>query len=422
MAIHVPINQSTDLADVNLYDIDAVLKGLIRLHGGAWGEDLLMRFGEFVGSSEAIELAVLSNTNLPALHTRTRFGQRIDEVKYDRAYHELMAASIAHGAHSLSWRDSREGAHLVRAALLFLAFQNEAGHCCPISMTHAAIAALRKQPDIAQRWERLITSNSYDRRSIPAEQKMGLTVGMSMTESQGGSDVRANLTTAQPIDQAGAGNLYTLHGWKWFCSAPMSDFFLITAKASKGLSCFLVPRWTPDGKRNNFFILGLKDKLGNRCNASAEIQLDGALGWLIGEEGRGIPTIIEMVNHTRLDCALSSAALMRQAVLQAMHHCRYRSAFGKRLIDQPLMNNVLADLSLESEAALQLAMRVARSYDRAASDEGEALFKRIASAVAKYWICKRAPVVVADALECLGGNGYVEESPMPRLFRESPLL
>jgi putative acyl-CoA dehydrogenase len=422
MATHTVFNQAKALVGYNLFESDALLQELIKRYGAEWAEERLKGFGKFAGSAVGIGLGIDANTNLPVLKTHSRFGERIDQVDFHPSYHKLMAASIEAGAHSLPWTDPRDGAHVARAALLYMAFQNEAGHCCPISMTYSAIPALRKQPELAKVWEPLITSTKYDSRFIPFMHKTGVTIGMGMTEKQGGSDVRANTTKAVPVGAAGAGQEYHLTGHKWFCSAPMSDAFLILAQTDKGPSCFLVPRFKPTGEKNAIFIQRLKDKLGNKSNASSEIELENALGFLIGDEGRGVPTIIEMVNHTRLDCIISSAALMRQSTLQAMHHCHHRSAFGKLLSEQPLMVNVLADLALESEAALRLTMRVARSYDAADSSPKEAQFKRIASAIAKYWVCKRAPMAVAEALECFGGNGYVEEGPMPRLFRESPLL
>jgi putative acyl-CoA dehydrogenase len=335
-----------------------------------------------------------------------------------------MRTSIGHGMHSLPWTNPQDGAHVARAAMLYMAFQNEAGHCCPVSMTYSAIPTLRKQPDLAAIWEPRICSTDYDERHLPAHLKRGITIGMGMTEKQGGSDIRANTTEARPQveSEVGGGQAYLLTGHKWFCSAPMSDAFLILAKTAKGVSCFFVPRFKPDGSKNTLRIQRLKDKLGNHSNASSELEFVDALGWLVGEEGRGVPTLIEMVNHTRLDCMLGASALMRQATVQALHHARERSAFGKKLVDQPLMANVLADLSLESEAAIRMTMRVARAYDQHQNSASEAAFKRIASAISKYWICKRAPMHVAEALECLGGNGYVEAGPMPRLFRESPLL
>jgi putative acyl-CoA dehydrogenase len=426
---HTVFNQAKALVDYNMFTTDHVLRDLVRLYGADWANGRLDQFGRFAGSSEGIELAVQANNYEPVLHTHDRFGNRIDKVEFHPAYHRLMQASVEAGIHSLPWTDARQGAHVARAALLYMAFQNEAGHCCPISMTYSVIPALRKQPALAAQWEALICSSSYDSSFLPASRKTGLTVGMGMTEKQGGSDVRANTTRAVPADdpavnQAPAPGIkpYLLTGHKWFCSAPMSDAFLLLAQTDKGLSCFFVPRWRPDGSLNALRIQRLKDKLGNRSNASSEIELEEALGYLVGEEGRGVPTIIEMVNHTRLDCMIGAAALMRQSALQAANHASGRSAFGKVLIDQPLMAGVLADLALESEAAIRMTMRVAQAYDRHTSSTAEAQFKRIASAISKYWICKRAPMQVAEALECMGGNGYVEEGPMPRLFRESPLL
>ena len=422
MATHTVLNQAKPLIDYNLFDSDALLQELIKRYGAEWAEERLKGFGFYAGSAFGIGNAIDANAHPPVLKTHSRFGERIDQVDFHPSYHQLMSASIAAGTHSLPWTEPRQGAHVARAALLYMAFQNEAGHCCPVSMTYSAIPALRKQPDIAALWEPLITSNNYDGRFIPYMHKTGVTIGMGMTEKQGGSDVRANTTKAVPVGAGGPGKEYLLTGHKWFCSAPMSDAFLILAQTEKGVSCFLVPRFKPNEEKNAIFIQRLKDKLGNKSNASSEIELENALGFLIGEEGRGVPTIIEMVNHTRLDCIIGSAALMRQSLLQAKHHCHHRSAFGKLLSEQPLMVNVLADLALEWEAALRLTMRVAQSYDRAETSAKEAQFKRIVSAIAKYWVCKRAPMAVAEALECFGGNGYVEEGPMPRLFRESPLL
>lgn len=406
---HEVFNQAVPLEDYDLYSTDPIL----RASTPAWAQERLQVFGTFCGSAEAIELGFQANRNGPVLQTHSRFGHRIDEVEFHPAYHRLMQASIEHGVHNMPWIEVRAGAHTARAGLLYIAAQNEAGHCCPVSMTYAVVPALRKQPDLAAIWEPRITSSKYDPRMIPADQKAGVTIGMGMTEKQGGSDVRANTTRAET---RGDGS-WAITGHKWFCSAPMSDAFLMLAQAPRGLSCFLVPRFTASGVRNAVAIQRLKDKLGNRSNASSEIELHRAEAYLVGEQGRGVATIIDMVNHTRLDCTVSSAALMRQALVQAIHHCRHRAAFGKLLIDQPLMTNVLADLALEWEAATRLAFRVAESYD----DPTQGPFRRIASAIAKYWVCKRTPVMIAEALECLGGNGYVEESILPRLFRESPL-
>ena len=420
-ATHNVFNQASALVGYNLFGNDKVLKDGVQRAGASWADEQLTVFGALMGSEAVQLLAVQANENEPVLHTHDRFGHRIDQVDFHPSWHEMMRMSVEHRVHSLPWSDPRPGAHVARAAMMFMAYQTEAGHCCPISMTYSAVPALRRQSDLAAIWEPMIVSNQYDLRYRPAAQKTGIIMGMAMTEKQGGSDVRANTTRAVPVCKGGPGGEYLITGHKWFCSAPMSDAFLVLAKTEKGVSCFLVPRWLPDGTRNVFNIQRLKDKLGNRSNASSEVEFENTLGWLVGEEGRGVPTIIEMVNHTRLDCAIGSAALMRQATVQAVHHCSQREAFGKKLINQPLMKNVLADLAVESEAATRLMMRVARAYDQQGKSEGEAAFKRIASAIAKYWLCKRAPAHVVEALECHGGNGYVEASVMPRLFRESPL-
>jgi putative acyl-CoA dehydrogenase len=373
---------------------------------------MLDEFGAKVGTAEAIEWGTLANQNPPVLQTHDRYGKRRDEVEYHPAYHQLMRLSVEHGVHNLPWANPRPGAHVARAALAMLASQNEAGHVCPISMTYSAVPVLRGNAGLAREWEPRVHANVYDASLRPASQKTGALIGMAMTEKQGGSDVRANTTRADGI---GNGE-YVLDGHKWFCSAPMCDAFLVLAQAPGGLTCFFLPRFTPDGKRNGFHLQRLKSKLGNRSNASSEIEFHGAWATRVGEEGRGVATIIEMVNHTRLDCIMGSAALMRQALVQAIHHARHRRAFGKALIDQPLMRNVLADLAMESEAATLLLMRVARGFD-----EGDRGFARLAVAIGKFWVSKRAPAHAAEALECLGGNGYVEESMMPRLYREAPL-
>ena len=422
MQTHTVLNQASPLVNYDMFKTDIVLHDLIQRYDASWANKLLSEFGSFAGSEQGILLACQANENEPVLHNWDRFGKRIDRVEFHPAYHELMQKSVEFGIHSLPWDKTQAGGHVARAAMMYMSFQNEAGHCCPISMTYSVIPSLRRQPELAAIWEPKIRSRVYDGRYLPFTEKNGLTMGMAMTEKQGGSDVRANTTRAVPAGQPGAGKEYRITGHKWFCSAPMSDGFLMLAQTEKGLSCFLVPRFEPDGTRNKILVQRLKDKMGNKSNASSEIELEGALAWLIGDEGRGVPTIIEMVNHTRLDCILGASALMRQSTLQALHHCHQRSAFGKVLSEQPLMMNVLADLSLESEAAARMAMRVASAYDRCEDNESEKLFKRIGSAITKYWICKRAPMHVAEALECFGGNGYVESGPMPRLFRESPLL
>jgi len=413
-ATHSVFNQSPPLIDTNLFTSDLALVDAVRREGAAWAIANLEEFGRLVGSREAIAWGSQANEFTPVLRTHDRWGNRIDEVEFHPSWHEWMRLSVGARLHDLPWMDPRPGAHVARAALFFLASQTESGHLCPISMTYSSIPALRREPHVAAIWERRILSGQYDPRCRPATEKTGVLIGMAMTEKQGGSDVRANTTRAVSVDD----REYLLTGHKWFCSAPMCDAFLVLAQAPGGLTCFLLPRWTPDGTRNRFFLQRLKNKLGNRSNASSEVEFDDAFAWRIGEEGRGVATIIEMVTHTRLDCVLGSAALMRQAMVQALHHARHRSAFGKKLLDQPLMRNVLADLALESEAATLLALRLARAFDRR-QEEGP--FQRIATAVAKYWICKRAPVHVGEAMECLGGNGYVEESLLPRLYREIPL-
>jgi putative acyl-CoA dehydrogenase len=414
-------NQPPPLDNFNLYDSDCALQEAVHREGGGWIDAEARRLGELLGKPETINLGVLANRFPPELRTHDRFGYRIDEVSYHPAYHELMRIGLETQSHSLPWIEKRPGAHVARAVLVMLRHQIDEGTSCPLTMTFAAIPSLRLQPELATEWEPRALSSVYDPRSVPAVEKRGVLLGMGMTERQGGSDVRANTTRAEPLRSSGPGHEYRVTGHKWFCSAPMSDAFLILAQAPAGLSCFLLPRWRSDGTRNAFHLLRLKDKLGNRSNASSEVEFRGASARLVGEEGRGIPTIIEMVRHTRLDCALGSAASMRKAVAEATHHAAHRSVFGRRLIDQPLMRNVLADLCLESEATTALAMRLARGFDRSGEDEHEQKFTRIATAIAKYWITKRAPMVVAEALECSGGNGYIEESPLPRLYRDAPL-
>ncbi len=419
MPTHEVQNQVPPLVGYNLFATDRVLGEALSREGGDWVADQAHQLGEILGREEVVQWGFDANNNPPVLHTHDARGERIDEVRFHPSWHSLMRLSVSFGLHSLPWGEPRPGAHVARGALFFLSAQNEGGHGCPISMTYAGVPALRREAKVAREWVPRITTSEYDQRFIPADQKTGVLLGMAMTEKQGGSDVRANTSRATPAGPSGSGEEYRLTGHKWFCSAPMCDAFLMLAHAPGGLSCFLVPRWKPDGRRNNFFLQRLKNKLGNRSNASSEIEFENAFGTLIGDEGRGVRTILEMVNHTRLDCALGSAAAMRQAVVQAAHHTRHRAAFGRKLIDQPLMRNVLADLCLESEAATVLAMRLARSCDR--DDEREARFRRIATAVAKYWVCRRSAACVAEALECHGGNGFVEDSIMPRLYRESPL-
>jgi putative acyl-CoA dehydrogenase len=417
-ATHEVTNQPPPFADRNLFaDNVPLVEALEREAGGAWRERLHAA-GRFWGGAP-IEWGAQANAHPPVLHTHDRFGHRIDEVEFHPAWHELMGAGVRDGLHALPWTTGAPGAHAARAALYQCAVQAEAGFGCPLTMTFAAVPALRAQPDLADEWVPRLTAGTYDPELKPADAKPSALCGMAMTEKQGGSDVRANTTVATPVN---GGDEYELTGHKWFCSAPMCDLFLVLAQTGEGLSCFALPRVLPDGTRNaGFRIQRLKDKLGNRSNASSEIEFHAARARLVGEPGRGVPTIIKMVNHTRLDCVIGAAGGMRAAVAQATWHAAHRAAFGARLADQPAMGNVLADLAIEAEAATLTAMRLARAYDEAADDPRAELFKRLATAVAKYHVCKRVPGHAAEALECLGGNGYVEASGMPRLYREAPL-
>ena len=414
---HVVANQVPPLLDYNPASSPVLLEALIR-EGGQWGVDEVTELGAIAGGATAQRWGDLADRNRPILHTHDRYGHRVDEIEYDPAYHELMRTAIAHGLHGAPWADDRPGAHVVRAAKMSV-WTPEPGHVCPISMTYAVVPALRHNPDLAAVYEPLLTSRVYDPELTPPDTKAGITAGMSMTEKQGGSDVRAGTSQAVPN---GDGS-YTLTGHKWFTSAAMSDVYLVLAQAPGGLSCFFLPKVLPDGSRNRMFIQRLKNKLGNHGNASSEIEYEGAIVWLVGEEGRGVPTIIEMVNMTRLDCTLGSATSMRQGLAMAIHHVAHRKAFGAYLIDQPLMRNVIAALAVEAEAATIVAMRMAGAADAAVrGDERETLLRRIGLAASKYWVCKRATPHVAEAMECLGGNGYAEESGMPRLYREAPLM
>ncbi|MEU6461380.1 acyl-CoA dehydrogenase family protein [Streptomyces sp. NPDC046976] len=419
IATHDVTNQPPPLAPYDSSDDTALLEGL-RREGAGWAEEEIRRLGARAGSAAAQEWAEQANVNEPVLRTHDRYGNRIDEVDFHPSWHHLMRAAVEAGLAGSAWADERPGAHVARTAGGLVWGHTEAGHGCPTSMTYAAVPALRAQPELAKVYEPLLTSRMYEPGLRVPTEKPGLIAGMGMTEKQGGSDVRTNTTTATPTAEPG---VYTLRGHKWFTSAPMSDVFLVLAQAPGGLSCFLVPRVLPDGSRNTFRIQRLKDKLGNRSNASSEPEFDRTVAWLVGPEGRGVKTIIEMVNCTRLDCVMSSATLMRKTLVEAGHHARHRSAFGARLFEQPLMCNVLADLALESEAATTLTLRLAGAADRAVrGDAGEHAFRRIATAVGKYWVTKRGPAFTAEALECLGGNGYVEDSGMPRHYREAPLL
>jgi putative acyl-CoA dehydrogenase len=425
---HTVFNQAPPLEGVDVFSSNLPLVEGVEREGAGWVRERASALGQVVGGEPQQLWGRLANENKPVLRTHDRYGNRIDEVEFHPAWHKLMRMGVEHELHSLPWTSDEPNAHTARAALYMTAMQAEAGFACPITMTFAVVPALRAQPELAAEWEPLLTATGYDPRLIPAQEKGSALAGMAMTEKQGGSDVRANTTVARALNGGGAGAEYEIRGHKWFCSAPMCDMFLVLAQTDEGLSCFLLPRILPDGTRNEFYIQRLKDKLGNHSNASGEIELHGTWARMVGEPGRGVPTIIEMVGHTRLDCVIGSAAGMRMGVVSATHHAAHRQAFGRTLIDQPLMRNVLADLCLESEATTALAMRLARAYDEAHADaeNGEndtdaQLFKRLATAVGKYWTCKRAPNHAFESLECLGGNGYVEESGMPRLYREAPL-
>jgi putative acyl-CoA dehydrogenase len=419
-ATHEVINQPVELSDFNLYDSDAALKEAAPREGAGWATDGLKAFGARAGSAEYLEQGPLANRNPPELDTHDRYGRRVDLVRFHPSYHALMRSGIEAGLHSSPWTEPGEGAHVARAARYYLQNQVEAGHCCPITMTFAATPCLRLQPDLAEQWLPKVQARVYDPRNVPAERKESATIGMAMTEKQGGSDVRANATRAIPVGVEGGGHAYELVGHKFFVSAPMCDAFLVLAQAPLGLSCFLVPRWRPDGTKNPLQVIRLKRKMGNVSNASSETELRGALGWMVGPEGRGVPTIIEMVAMTRFDCMIGSSAGMRMAVAQAIDHCRQRKAFGALLIDQPIMTAVLADLAIEAEAALTLTMRIARALDHRDDPHEDALV-RIGAAIGKYWICKRAPGHAYEALECIGGSGLMEDGPMPRLYREAPV-
>jgi putative acyl-CoA dehydrogenase len=433
---HVVANQPPPLAGVDVFSGNVALVEATKREGASWALPRAAELGRFVGGEPQQLWGRLANENKPVLRTHDRYGHRIDEVEFHPAWHELMKMGVEHELHSLPWTSSEPAAHAARAALYMTAMQAEAGFACPITMTFAVLPALRAQPELLEEWGPLVTATTYDPRLIPAREKGSAIAGMGMTEKQGGSDVKANTSVARPVGAGGPGAEYLLTGHKWFCSAPMSDLFLVLAQTEspggepEGVSCFLLPRVLPDGSRNVFAIQRLKDKLGNHSNASSEVEFHDTWVRMVGEPGRGVPTIIEMVGHTRLDCVIGGAAGMRAGVAQATWHAAHRKAFGKLLVDQPLMRNVLADLCVESEAATVLAMRLARAYDEAGEESpasgGEELsdahlFKRLATAVGKYWVCKRAPNHAFESLECLGGNGYVEESGMPRLYREAPL-
>jgi putative acyl-CoA dehydrogenase len=417
---HEVINQPQELADYNLFASDTALKDAVAREGAQWAMGELDRFGAQIGRAEHLELGTFANRHLPEFDPHDRYGRRIDLVRFHPAYHTLMRTSVEAGLHSSPWTDPVPGAHVVRAAGFFMHSQVDAGHGCPISMTFAAVPCLKAQPDLAREWLPKITARVYDPRNAPASEKQGLTIGMAMTEKQGGSDVRANTTRAFPIGIEGPGEAYELVGHKFFVSAPMCDAFLVLAQAPGGLSCFLMPRWRPDGTKNPLQLQRLKKKSGNASNASSETELRGALAWMVGPEGRGVATIIEMVAMTRFDCMLLSAAGMRLATSQAIDHCRQRTAFGRPLVEQPIMQNVLADLAIETEAAIALSMRMARATDNR-SEASEEHLARLVMPLGKYWICKRGPAHAYEAMECIGGSGVMEESPMQRIYREQPI-
>lgn len=409
---HEVSNQVPPLEDVDLFSGDRALHDAVRHWGGAGHIERLTDLGRRCGSAEVIDWGVQANRVPPVLDTHDRYGRRIDEVTFHPAYHQLMDLGLGAGIAASAW-DGIPNGHLLHAAILFLTGQADSGTSCPMTMTYASVAALQADPAVGEPWIGGVLSGRYDPAVRPASEKAGVTLGMAMTEKQGGSDVRGNTTRAEPVGETG---WYSLTGHKWFCSAPMCDAFLTLAYAPGGLTCFILPRWLPDGTRNaGFRVMRLKDKMGDRSNASSEVEYHGALAQRLGEEGRGVATIIRMVQHTRLDCVVGSALQMRGALAQAVWHAAHRTAFQKRLIDQPMMAAVLTDLAVESEAATALSMRLAATFD---ADDAVG---RLLTPVAKYWVCKRAPNMIYEAMEALGGAGYVETGPMPRLFRQSPL-
>jgi len=419
---HEVLNQPGALENYNGYSGDRPLVEAVREFGADWAADHLHKVGALVGSQNVQHLARQANRHLPELRTHDRFGHRVDVVEFHPAYHELMSHLYGSETHSFAWTRKRAGAHVARAVLSYLWNQGENGICCPMGMTFASIPALRHDPRLLDEWEPLINKPTYDPRALYAKEKTGVTVGMAMTEKQGGSDLRATMTTARPATaRRGSGAPYLITGHKWFFSVPMSDVFLTLAQTDKGLSCFFATGWLPDGSRNRLKLQRLKDKCGNKSNASSEVEFYDLHAVMLGEEGRGIRTIIEMAHVTRLDFAVGSSGLMRQALSQAIHHTSHRRAFQRGLIDLPIMRNVVADLAVESEAMMWMSMRLAQALDRSEADRAEALLSRICTPVAKYWACKRAPQFVAEALECHGGNGFIADHLMERLYREAPL-
>jgi putative acyl-CoA dehydrogenase len=417
-ATHEVRNQAGDLAGYNAYTGDIALREAVAAFGGGWAEPQLATCGGLIGSAALQQLARLADRNKPELRTHDRFGNRIDEVEFHPAWHELMGLIRGSGYHALAWSTARPGAHVARGAISYLWNQGENGVCCPGAMTFAAIGALKYDCDLLAQYQEKILSTEYDPRPLPPTQKQSLGVGMAMTEKQGGSDLRQTETTATPAgSRSGPGASYLLTGHKWFFSVPTSDLFLTLARTANGVSCFLAQGWRDDGSRNHLLIQRLKDKCGNRSNASSEVEFRNLEAVMLGEDGRGISTILEMGHLTRLECALASAGIIRQSAVQAIHHTQHRHAFQRALVDQPIMTNVLADLAIESESHMWLAMRAAAALD----NPEEKLLNRVITPIAKYWICKRAPVAVAEALECHGGNGFIEDHAMARLYREAPL-
>ena len=416
---HQVFNQSSPLENYNLFASDRVLQESLS-HYGVEDTEQLLAYGERCGRAEVIQWGFDANEHKPQFESHDRFGHRVDLVKFHPAYHQLMNMALTEGIHSGPWQPDAKNAHLKRAALSYMQSQIDAGHGCPLTMTFASVPTIKLCPSVAETWLPKILNTAYQPENVPYFEKTAVTIGMGMTEKQGGSDVRANTTVAEPVKESGNGALYTINGHKWFLSAPMCDAFLMLAQSSGGLSCFLVPRWREDGQKNGLYVQRLKNKMGNVSNASSELELRQAQGWMVGEEGRGVAAIIEMVALTRFDCMVGSTAGQRQAVVQAVNHARQRSSFGARLIDQALMKNVLADLQLEVEGSLALTMRMAKALDNN-DDPAEQLLMRLGTAVGKFWICKRTPAHAYEAMECLGGNGVIENCIMPRLYREAPI-
>jgi putative acyl-CoA dehydrogenase len=418
---HSVVNQPPPLEGVNAFHRDHALAEAVAREGGGWRADDLAALGAKVYDADWIEKASTANRVTPELKRFDRYGHRVDTVAFHPAWHDLMGLAWQHEVHALPWRDARAGGHVARGAASMLFAQLECGVLCPAAITYGVVPMMRQQPDLAEAWEPLMLSSAYDPRPISHAEKTGISIAFTATEKQGGSDIRRNMTEARPAGQAGPGREYILTGHKWFCSAAGADIIFVVAQTEKGPGCFLVPRWLPDGTRNPISLERLKDKLGNKSNASTELEFEGTHGWLVGEEGRGIPTVMEFMLHTRFDVSLVPAGIMRLGLSQAIHHCRHRSAFQRRLVDQPAMRNVLADMAVESEAATAMVFRIARAFDAAHDDEGERAFGRIAVALSKYWLNKRVVPFIHEAMEVHGGAGYIEESVIPRYYREAPL-